>query len=45
VPLTWEQWVDCWQKEHAGQGQAHLLSNGMPLFTRETAPEQKSPPN
>ena len=31
VPLTWEQWVDCWQKEHAGQEQAHLLSNGMPL--------------
>ncbi len=40
VPLTWEQWVDCWQKDHAGQGPPRLGSNSMPLFVLETPAEQ-----
>ncbi len=42
VSLTWEQWVECWQKDHAGQGHPRLGSNSVPLFLLETSPEQKS---
>jgi hypothetical protein len=31
VPLTWEQWVECWQKDHEGKGHPHLLGDGVVL--------------
>jgi hypothetical protein len=29
IPLTWDDWVDCWRKDHDGQGHPPLLHNGM----------------
>jgi hypothetical protein len=40
VPLTWQEWVDFWQKDHEGQGQPHLLSDSVMLvpFDEEQRP-------
>jgi hypothetical protein len=32
VPITWEQWVECWRKDHAGQGHTCLFQKYIPLF-------------
>ena len=29
VPLTWQEWVEFWQKDHEGNEHPHLLSDSM----------------
>src|SRR5262249_30472874 len=41
VPLTWQEWVEFWQKDHEGQGHPHLLSDSVMLIHLE--PEHLSP--
>src|SRR5207237_4313233 len=31
VPLTWEQWVECWQRDADGKGHPKLLPETLPL--------------
>jgi hypothetical protein len=31
VPLYWQQWVECWQKDQDGQEHPHLVSAGVEL--------------
>jgi hypothetical protein len=33
IPLTWDEWVECWRKDHAGQGHPRLLQDGMAQLT------------
>jgi hypothetical protein len=35
VPLTWQQWVECWQADRAGQGPCRLLTDGVTLWRLE----------
>ncbi|HLJ96575.1 MAG TPA: hypothetical protein VKU02_25600 [Gemmataceae bacterium] len=37
VPLTWQEWVEFWQKDHEGQGYAQLLSDSLLLVPAERA--------
>jgi hypothetical protein len=41
VPLTWQEWVEFWQKDQEEQGHPHLLSDSVMLLHIE--PEQPSP--
>ncbi len=40
VPLTWQQWVECWQTDRTGQGPCCLLSGGITLWQSE--PQSRS---
>jgi hypothetical protein len=40
MPLTWQNWVEFWQKDHEGQNHAHLLSDSVMLLRLES--EQRS---
>jgi hypothetical protein len=37
TPLGWEQWVECWQKDHEGHGHPYLLGNGATLLSTDGA--------
>jgi hypothetical protein len=49
IPLTWDDWVDCWRKDHAGEGHPPLLQNGMaelsfiPRRSNDSGLEQNGP--
>jgi hypothetical protein len=32
IPITWEQWVECWEQDHAGNGHPALLADGVTLI-------------
>jgi hypothetical protein len=29
LPLTWQEWVEFWQKDHEGKEHPHLLNDSM----------------
>ena len=35
IPLYWEQWVECWQKDQNGQGPDELFSDGVKLLPKD----------
>jgi hypothetical protein len=41
LPLTWKEWVDCWQQDHEGKGHPRLLNDGVLLpFQEPSRPRQ-----
>src|SRR5262249_26897378 len=36
IPLSWDQWVNCWQKDQNGQNQPSLLSDRVKLLSLDS---------
>jgi hypothetical protein len=37
LPITWEQWVECWEQDNAGRGHPRLLPEGVTLIRTEAS--------
>lgn len=44
VPLAWQQWVDCWEKDQDGAEHPHLVSHGVDLDLIALARAHPTPP-